>query len=137
LRIDNGELIMELRQITSAVTKTIIIIVFWVVFLIDLLLEPTISFKEIGFALVKAVIISGVFWLLFAMLVDTFLKTILLDAKEKKVDRVEGGLSYHVTEPDAEEMAWLKAQEKEQAAAGQSEEKEENPDNKKGIETRD
>jgi ABC-type uncharacterized transport system fused permease/ATPase subunit len=131
---------MELRQITSAVTKTIIIIVFWVVFLIDLILEPTISFKEIGIALVKAVIISGVFWLLFAMLVDTFLKSILLDAKEKKADRVEGGLSYHVTEPDAEEIAWLKAQEKEQeraAAAEQSEEKEEKPEVKKGIETRD
>ena len=109
---------MELRPITSAVTKTIVIVVFWVVLLIDLILSPIISFREIAFALIKAVVISGVFWLLFAMLVDTFLKTILLDAKEKKADRIDGGLSYHVTEPNAEEVAWLKAQEKEEKKNG-------------------
>jgi hypothetical protein len=108
---------MELRPITNAVTKTLVIVIFWVVLLIDLILEPTISFKEIVLALIKAVVISGVFWLLFVMLVDTFIKTILLDAKEKKVDRVDGGLSYHVTEPNAEELAWLKAEEKEKAKA--------------------
>jgi len=104
---------MELKRITNAVTKTLVIVVFWVVFLIDLILEPTISFKEIGFALVKAVVLSGVFWLLFVMLVDTFLKSILLDAKEKKADRSAGGLSYHVTEPSNEEKAWLRSQERE------------------------
>jgi len=104
---------MELRPITNAVTKTLVVVVFWVVLLIDLILEPTISFKEIVLALIKAVVISGVFWLLFVMLVDTFLKTILLDAKEKKADRTDGGLSYHVTEPNAEELAWLKAEERE------------------------
>jgi len=104
---------MELRPITNAVTKTLVILIFWIVLLIDLLLEPTIAFKEILLALIKAVVISGVFWLLFAMLVDTFLKTILLDAKEKKADRTDGGLSYHVTEPSAEELAWLRAEEKE------------------------
>ena len=109
---------MELRPITNVVTKTIVIVVFWVVLLIDLILSPSISFREIAFALIKAVIISGVFWLLFAMLVDTFLKTILLDAKEKKADRIDGGLSYHVTEPNAEEVAWLKAQEKEEKKNG-------------------
>ena len=109
---------MELRPITNVVTKTIVIVVFWVVLLIDLILSPIISFREIAFALIKAVIISGVFWLLFAMLVDTFLKTILLDAKEKKADRIDGGLSYHVTEPNAEEVAWLKAQEKEEKNNG-------------------
>ena len=106
---------MELRPITNAVTKTVVILVFWAVLLIDLLLEPSISFREIAFALVKAIVISGVFWLLFAMLVDTFLKTILLDAKEKKADRIDGGLSYHVTEPNAEELTWLKMQEREKA----------------------
>ena len=109
---------MELRPITNVVTKTIVIVVFWVVLLIDLILSPIISFREIAFALIKAVVISGVFWLLFAMLVDTFLKTILLDAKEKKADRIDGGLSYHVTEPNAEEVAWLKAQEKEEKKNG-------------------
>ncbi|MDR1812874.1 MAG: hypothetical protein LBQ87_08615 [Candidatus Fibromonas sp.] len=104
---------MELRQITNAVTKTLVIVVFWAVLLIDLILEPVISFREIGFALIKAIVLSGVFWLLFVMLVDTFLKSILLDAKEKKVDRSEGGISYHVTEPSNEEKAWLKAHEKE------------------------
>lgn len=104
---------MELRRITNAVTKTIVIVVFWAVLLVDLILLPSIGFKEIGFSLVKAIVVSGIFWLLFVMLVDTFLKTVILDAKEKKVDRVDGGLSYHVTEPDAEEIAWLKAQEKE------------------------
>jgi hypothetical protein len=104
---------MELRPITNAVTKTLVVVVFWVVFLVYLILQQTISFKEIILALIISVVISGVFWLLFAMLVDTFLKTILLDAKEKKTNRVDGGLSYHVTEPDAEELAWLKAEEKE------------------------
>jgi len=102
---------MELRKITHAVTKTIVIVVFWIIFLIDLLLSPIISFREIAFALVKAIVLSGIFWILFVMLVDTFLKTILMDAREKNVDRVEGGLSYHVTEPSAEELAWLKTQE--------------------------
>jgi ABC-type uncharacterized transport system fused permease/ATPase subunit len=110
---------MKFGSITNAITKTIVIIVFWIVLLIDLLLEPSISFREIAFALIKAVVISGVFWLLFAMLVDTFLKTILLDAKEKQVDRVDGGLSYHVTEPSAEEKAWLRAQEREREREGQ------------------
>ncbi|MCL2260515.1 MAG: hypothetical protein FWC15_04070 [Fibromonadales bacterium] len=104
---------MELRQITNAITKTLVILAFWSVLLIDLILSPSISFPELAFALIKAVVVSGVFWLLFVMLVDTFLKTILLDAKEKNADRVDGGLSYHVTEPSAEEKAWLKAQEKE------------------------
>ena len=104
---------MELRQITNAITKTVVIIVFWAVLLLSLILEPEISFKEIALALIKAVVISGVFWIIFVMLVDTFLKTVLLDAKEKKADRIEGGLSYHVAEPDAEEVAWLRQQEKE------------------------
>jgi len=116
---------MELRPITNAVTKTLVIVIFWVVLLIDLILEPTISFKEILLALIKAVVISGVFWLLFVMLVDTFLKTILLDAKEKKANRTDGGLSYHVTEPDAEELAWLKAEEKEKEREREEKEKEE------------
>jgi signal transduction histidine kinase len=106
---------MELRPITNAVTKTVVVVMFWVVLLIDLILEPSISFKEIAFALIKAVVISGVFWLLFVMLVDTFLKTILMDTKEKKADRMDGGLSYHVTEPNTEELTWLKMQEKEKA----------------------
>jgi len=106
---------MELRQIINAVTKTIVIVVFWAVLLIDLLLSPSISFREIAFAFIKAIIVSGVFWLLFVMLVDTFLKTILLDAKEKNADRIDGGLSYHITEPSPEEKAWLKAQEREKA----------------------
>lgn len=104
---------MELKRITNAITKTLVIVVFWVVLLIDLILEPVISFREIGFALVKAIVLGGVFWLLFVMLVDTFLKSILLDAKEKQVDRTDGGLSYHITEPSNEEKMWLKAQGKE------------------------
>jgi len=115
---------MELRKITHAITKTIVIVVFWIIFLIDLLLSPIISFREIAFALVKSVVLSGIFWVLFVMLVDTFLKTVLMDAKEKNVNRVDGGLSYHVTEPNAEELAWLKTQEKgkeqEQAALAQA-----------------
>ncbi|MCL1967572.1 MAG: hypothetical protein FWF67_06785 [Fibromonadales bacterium] len=116
---------MELRPITNAVTKTLVIVIFWAVLLVDLILEPIISFKIILIALIKAVVISGVFWLLFVMLVDTFLKTILLDAKEKKADRTDGGLSYHVTEPDAEELAWLKAEEKEKEKERAEKEKEE------------
>ncbi|MCL2282594.1 MAG: hypothetical protein FWC26_04685 [Fibromonadales bacterium] len=104
---------MELRPITNAITKTIVIVVFWTVFLLYLILSETISFREIAIALIISIIVSGVFWLLFAMLVDTFIKTIILDAKEKKADRIDGGLSYHVTEPNAEEVAWLKAQERE------------------------
>jgi small-conductance mechanosensitive channel len=112
---------MELRKITHAVTKTIVIVVFWVILLVDLLLSPTISFKEIAFALVKALVLSGIFWILFVMLADTFLKTILMDAKEKNVNRVDGGLSYHVTEPNAEELAWLKTQERERGNENEQE----------------
>jgi signal transduction histidine kinase len=104
---------MELRRIVNAITKTLVVVAFWAMFLVSLLLEPEISFMQIAMALIKAVVISGVFWVLFVMLVDTLLKTILLDAKEQNVDRIDGGLSYHVTEPSSEEIAWMKSQERE------------------------
>ncbi|GHV13018.1 hypothetical protein AGMMS49938_06760 [Fibrobacterales bacterium] len=104
---------MELKSITGAVTKTAVVLIFWAVLLLDLILEPSVSFKEIAFALIKAVVVSGIFWILFSMLVDTFLKTMIADTKEKQADRMYGGLSYHITEPSLEEKAWLRQQERE------------------------
>ena len=112
---------MELRRIVNAITKTLVVVAFWAMFLVSLILEPEINFMQIAIALVKAVILSGVFWILFVMLVDTLLKTILLDAKEKNADRIQGGLSYHVTEPNPEEVAWMKAQEREKERERQRE----------------
>jgi hypothetical protein len=105
---------MELRPITPALTKTLVVIVFWTVFLLDLFLGTEISFQAILWALGKAVVVSGVFWILFALLVDTMLKSMVADIQEKKVERVDGGLSYHLTEPSAEEKAWLREQEQEE-----------------------
>lgn len=104
---------MQLRPITQAITKTLIILIFWLVFLLSLYLESHIGFNEILFALFKAIVVCGVFWVLFALLVDTFLKSILASAKETKVDRVQGGISYHFTPPTPEELAWKKEHESE------------------------
>jgi hypothetical protein len=104
---------MELRPVTQAVTKTLVLLIFWAVFLLDLLLGNTISFQSILWGLGKAVVISGLFWVLFALLVDTFVKSMAADIKEKQVNRVDGGLSYHLAEPSPEEKAWLRAQEHE------------------------
>jgi hypothetical protein len=109
---------MELRPVTQAVTKTLVLLIFWVVFLLDLFLGSTISFQTILWGLAKAVVISGIFWVLFSLLVDTFLKSMAADIKEKKVNRVDGGLSYHLTDPSPEEKAWLREQEREAEGQG-------------------
>lgn len=109
---------MEVRPVTHAVTKSLIVLIFWMIFLLSLYLEEALSFYAILFALIKAVVVCGIFWVLFAMLVDTFLKSMLASAKEKKVDRVRGGLSYHLVSPSAEELAWKKAHQSHENSAG-------------------
>lgn len=99
---------MEVRPVTQAVTKTLIVLVFWMVFLLSLYLGDSLSFNAILFSLFKAVVVCGIFWVMFALLVDTFVKSMLASAREKKVDRVRGGLSYHLAEPSPEELAWMK-----------------------------
>ncbi|MDR0515700.1 MAG: hypothetical protein LBH25_01485 [Fibromonadaceae bacterium] len=125
---------MELRRIVNAITKTLVVVAFWAMLLISLILEPVVSFKQIALALVKAVVVSGVFWVLFVMLVDTLLKSILLDAKERNVDRVDGGISYHVTEPNAEEKAWFKARDREREKEAKEREEEEERQRRMALE---
>lgn len=102
---------METRPVTQAITKTLLVVVFWAVFLLSLYLEDAISFNSILFALVKAVVVCGLFWVLFALLVDTFVKSMLASAKESKIDRVQGGISYHLAPPSPEELAWKREHE--------------------------
>jgi len=102
---------MEVRPVTQAITKTLIVLVFWLIFLLSLYLEESIGFNTILFALFKAVVVCGIFWVLLALLVDTFLKSMLASAREKKVDRVQGGVSYHLADPSPEELAWKREHE--------------------------
>jgi len=102
---------IETRPVTQAITKTLLVLVFWLVFLLSLYLEDAITFNALLFALVKAVVVCGIFWVLFALLVDTFVKSMLASAKETKIDRVKGGVSYHLAPPSPEEIAWKKEHE--------------------------
>lgn len=97
---------MEIQAIVRTVIKTLIILIFWFVLLFSLFLAPRIDFDTIMFSLVKALVVCGVFWVLLAMLVDTFVKSMVASAKEKKVERFQGGISYHLSEPSPEEKAW-------------------------------
>lgn len=102
---------MDYNRITSAVTKTAVILVFWFVFLFSLLLEPELTLKVIVIDVVKGLIVSGLAWIFLGIIFDTFIKSIVASAKENKADRFEGGFSYHFIEPAKEEKAWLEANE--------------------------
>lgn len=96
---------MNIPTIVKILTKTTAFVAFWVVFLTSILLAPELTIMVLLFAFIKSLFASVLLWILLAILVDTLVKTMIADAQEQHVDRLKGGLSYHVTPPSEEELS--------------------------------
>lgn len=97
---------MDIQPLVKTVTKTLVILLFWIVFLLRIYLASELTLSSILFDLVISLFACGIFWILLTILVDTFLKSMVMSAKEKKVERFRGGISYHLAEPSPREVAW-------------------------------
>ena len=103
---------MNTQALVRAITKTGVILVFWCVFLLSLMLRDNLSFQVILFDLTKSFIVAAMAWVFLLILNDTVLKSMIEGAKDARVDRYNGGLSYHLAEPSKEERAWQRKYEK-------------------------
>jgi hypothetical protein len=99
---------MDFLKVSSVITRTAVILVFWFVFLFSLLMEEELTLLLILFDGVKALFVSGVAWIVLGVLMDTLVKSIVHSAKHKDADRFDGGISYHFIKPSEEEEAWQK-----------------------------
>ena len=99
---------MDTKTVTQTLTKTGVILVFWLVLLFSLILSERMSLEVLVFALLKSFFVSGVTWIILLLFNDTLVKSLMNSAKEAKNTRFNGGLSYHVTEMSPEEKAWIK-----------------------------
>jgi len=99
---------METVALIKALTRTVVIVVFWVVMLLSMLLADTLNVQTLLFILVKSMIVSSILWIFLAIVVDAILKVVIADAREKKIERLDGGLSYHISEPSKDELEWQK-----------------------------
>lgn len=97
---------MNTQSLVNAVTKTLVILVFWFVFGLSAFLEPELNPTALLYILAKALLVSGIFWVILFIVNDTLIKSMIESAKESKADRFQGGISYHLVEPSAEEKAW-------------------------------
>lgn len=97
---------MDTLPLTRALTKSAVIICFWVVFGLSMFLRNNLSLSTVLFDFGKAAIVSGLGWLFLSILCDTLVKSLVSSAKEHRVNRYKGGLSYYLSEPSAEERAW-------------------------------
>jgi|GEM_PF-1392129 len=104
---------MEVVSLIKTISRGIVIVVFWVVLLLSMLLADSLSVQILVFILIKSLVVCAVLWIFLAIVVDAILKAIIADAREKKVDRLDGGLSYHFTEPSKDELEWQKIHEAE------------------------
>ena len=99
---------MDSQSLSRAITKTLVIVVFWAVLGISLLLRETISINDLLFDLAKSLVVSGIFWILFLIISDTFIKSMIHSAQSDKVDRFDGEMSFHLTKDTPEERQWQK-----------------------------
>ncbi len=99
---------MEVMHIIKALTRSVVIIVFWVIFLLSMLLSDDLTISTLLFILVKSILASSLLWVFLAIILDAIVKVMVADAKEKKVERLDGGLSYHLTNPTEDELEWQK-----------------------------
>ena len=100
---------METVALIKALTRTVVVVVFWVVMLLSMLLADTLNVQTLLFILIKSMIVSAILWIFLAIVVDAILKVVIADAREKKIERLDGGLSYHISEPSKDELEWQKA----------------------------
>lgn len=99
---------MEVMHLIKALTRSIVILVFWVIFLLSMLLADSLSIQSLLFILVKSILASSLLWVFLAIILDAIVKVMVADAREKRVERLDGGLSYHLTEPGEDEEEWQK-----------------------------
>lgn len=97
---------MDTLPLTRAITKTAVILTFWVVFGLSMFLRDHMSLFTVLFDFGKAVIVSGFAWLFLSILCDTLVKALVSSAKDHEVNRYKGGLSYYLAEPSPQEKAW-------------------------------
>ncbi len=99
---------MDTQNLTRTITKTLVILVFWIVFGISLFIRETISINDLLFDLAKSLVVSGIFWVIFLIISDTMIKSIVHSAKSENADRFEGEMSYHILDEAPEEKQWQK-----------------------------
>jgi hypothetical protein len=98
---------MDLVRLVKSMTRALVLLVFWAVMLFSMLLAKELTVSVLLFILVKALVVSAIFWVLFAIIIDAILKVMVADAKSTKVDRMEGGLSYHLAPRNEQEEEWV------------------------------
>lgn len=100
---------MEPVPLIKALTRAVAIVAFWVVLLLSMLLADNLNIEVLLFILLKSMLVSAVLWIFLAIVIDAILKAMIADAREKKIERLDGGLSYHLAEPTKDELEWQKA----------------------------
>ena len=99
---------MNTVGLARAITNTFVIFIFWIVLFLSLFLRQELTVGVILFDLGKSVLVAIFAWFFLIITMDTLVKTMVMSAREAKVDRYDGGLIYHVTEPSPEEKSWQK-----------------------------
>jgi hypothetical protein len=97
---------MNAGPVIRALTKILVMIIFWVILGFSLFLTDDYSFNNIMFILAKSFAAAAIFWVLMMIAVDSVVRSMVAAAREKQADRFKGGLSYHFTEPSKEEKQW-------------------------------
>lgn len=99
---------MNTPALSKTITNVLVGLIFWMVLLLSLLLRDELTIEAILFDVGKSLVVAGIAAFLLTIVNDAFVKTMVLAAKTQKVDRFQGGLSYHVAPPTREEMSWRK-----------------------------
>ncbi|HSQ41539.1 MAG TPA: hypothetical protein VLM37_04580 [Fibrobacteraceae bacterium] len=105
---------MNYVSLVKNISKAIVVLSFWIVLLLSMLLAEHLDLQSLLFILVKSLLVSALLWVFFAIILDALVKAMVADAREKKVDRVNGGLSFHLASPGQEEQEWNKKDKKEE-----------------------
>lgn len=99
---------MNVAPIAKTITNVLAGLIFWVVLLLSLLLRDELTIEAILFDVGKALVVAGISAFLLTIISDALVRTMIIDAREHKVDRFKGGLSYHVAPVTPEEAQWRK-----------------------------
>lgn len=99
---------MNVAPLSKTIANVMAGLIFWVVLLLSLLLRDELTIESILFDVAKALIVAGVGAFLLTIVSDALVRSMIVDAKEHRVDRFKGGLSYHVAPVSPEENQWRK-----------------------------
>jgi hypothetical protein len=99
---------MNTQHITRTVTNVVVGVAFWVILFLSLLLRDQVTIEGILFDVGKSLVVAAMLGFLLVVVNDALVKSMIASAKEHKVDRFRGGLSYHLAPPSEEEISWRK-----------------------------